>query len=92
MDRSSLDALLGQVNEPYLLRNRETGEDMPLTRQEVDDLYAVHLYDWLEQAPRSRFGWDYRKLAYRKMAERLGATAVTAFDEVYSRAPAAAAT
>ena len=92
MDRSSLDALLGQENEPHLLRNRETGEEMPLARQEVDDLCAVHLYDWLEQAPRSRFGWDYRKSAYRKMAEWLGVTAVAKFDEVYAKAPAPTAT
>lgn len=89
MDRSSLDELLGQEKEPFLLRNRETGEEMPLTRQELDDLCCVHLFDWLEQAPRSRFGWDYRKGAYRQMAERLGPVAVAAFDQVYSRAPVA---
>jgi len=88
MDRSSLDELLGKETGPYLFRNRETGEAMPLTRQELDDLCAVHLYDWLEQAPRSRFGWDYRKGAYRQMAERLGPIAVATYDSVYSRAPA----
>src|SRR5581483_7506036 len=53
MDRSSLDQSLGQLDEPYLLRHRETGEMMRLTRRELDDLCAVHLFDWLEQAPRS---------------------------------------
>ena len=92
MDRGSLDELLAQADEPYLLCNRESGEDMPLTRRELDDLCRVHLFDWLEQAPRSRFGWDYRRQAYRQMAERLGSQAVDAFDRVYALAPTAAAT
>jgi hypothetical protein len=60
MDRGSLDELLTQGEGPYLLRNRETGELMPLTRNELDDLCCVHLFDWLEQAPRSRFGCPYQ--------------------------------
>jgi hypothetical protein len=100
MDRGSLDELLaqpadkntGQEQEPFLLRNRESGEDMPLTRRELDDLCRVHLFDWLEQAPRSRFGWDYRRQAYRQMAERLGSHAVAAFDRVYASAPTSSAT
>jgi uncharacterized protein DUF6817 len=92
MDRGSLDGLLGKADEPFLLRNRESGEAMPLTRRELDDLCSVHLYDWLEQAPRSRFGWDYRRQAYRQMAERLGSRAVEAFDQVYASAPTSAVT
>jgi len=34
-------------------------------------LCRVHLFDWLEQVPRSRLGWGYRRAAYRQMAERL---------------------
>ena len=100
MDRASLDDLVaGPVlprssgplsDEPLLLRNRETGEQMPLTRQELDDLCAVHLFDWLEQAPRSRFGWDYRRAAYRQMAQRLGSRAIELYDQVYAAAPAPA--
>jgi hypothetical protein len=60
---------------------------MELTHGEYDDLCCVHLFDWLEQAPRSRFGWDYRRGAYRKMAERLGGRAIKAFDLVYADAP-----
>jgi hypothetical protein len=89
MDRSSLDELLGQVDEPYTLRNRETGAAMELTRAEFDDLCCVHLFDWLEQAPRSRFGWDYRRAAYLAMAERLGAQARHAYERVFSGEPAA---
>jgi Domain of unknown function (DUF6817) len=92
MDRASFDALLTQAAGPYLLRNRETGEEMPLTRCELDDLCCVHLFDWLEQAPRSGFGWDYRRQAYRQMAERLGGQALEAYDQVFAAAPTAAAT
>ena len=92
MDRSSLDELLDQDAEPLLLRNRDSGEAMSLTRLEFDDLCRVHLFDWLEQAPRSRFGWDYRRQAYRRMAQRLGNSAVQVYDRVYSAAPIAAAT
>ncbi len=90
MDRSSLDELLGKdellgpFEEPYRLRNRETGETMLLTRREFDDLCAVNLFDWLEQAPRSSFGLDYRRSAYRAMAERLGEQAVRNYDRVFA--------
>jgi hypothetical protein len=89
MDRGSLDELLTQDDEPYLLRNRETGEMMPLARGELDDLCCVHLFDWLEQAPRSSFGWDYRRRAYRQMAERLGTNALDAYHNVFAGAPTA---
>ena len=62
---------------------------MPLTGREFDDLTAVHLFDWLEQAPRSRFGWDYRRQAYRQMAERLGEAALATYDRVFAQAPVA---
>jgi hypothetical protein len=88
MDRASLDELLLQSEAPFLLRNRETGEMMPLTRGELDDLCCVHLFDWLEQAPRSGFGWDYRRMAYRRMAERLGGEALATYDQVFAMAPA----
>ena len=87
MDRSSLDELLKQAGGPFLLRNRESGEDMPLTRRELDDLCCVHLFDWLEQAPRSRFGWDYRREAYRQMAERLGEPAEETYRRIYALDP-----
>jgi hypothetical protein len=83
MDRASLDSQLDQADGPYRITNRETGESMELSRQEFDDLCSVHLFDWLEQAPRSRFGFDYRRAAYRRMAERLGAPAEAAYDRVF---------
>ena len=92
MDRASLDASLSQSSEPFLLRNRETGESISLTRRELDDLCCVHLFDWLEQAPRSRFGWDYRRQAYRQMAERLGGPILQAYERAFANAPVSAAT
>lgn len=86
MDRGSLDELLTQTDEPCLLRNRETSEVMPLTCSELDDLCRVHLFDWLEQVPRSRFGWDYRRRAYRQMADRLGGGALQAYEKVFAGA------
>ncbi len=89
MDRSSLDALLTQAAEPFMLWNRESGEAMSLTAVEYNDLCTVHLFDWLEQAPRSRFGWDYRRAAYRQMADRLGTGARQAYAAVYAAEPMA---
>jgi hypothetical protein len=88
MDRAALDEQLDQSRESFLIRNRESGDAMSLTRREYDDLCCVHLFDWLEQAPRSRFGWDYRRQAYRRMAERLGGRAVEVYDRVFAGAPA----
>jgi hypothetical protein len=83
MDRPSFDLALGQGGEPYRFVDRITLEPVELARADYDDLCRVHLYDWLEQAPRSRYGWDYRRSAYRKMAERVGATA--AYDRVFAQ-------
>jgi hypothetical protein len=87
-DRATLDAVLDQANEPFVITARLSGEQVSLSRRDFDDLCAVHLYDWLEQAPRSRLGWDYRRAAYRRMAERLGANAVAAYDRVFAEEPA----
>lgn len=86
MDRSSLDALLEQQAGPFVLRHRETGEAMSLTADEYRDLCTVHLFDWLEQAPRSAFGWSYRREAYRKMADRLSNGSRREYDRVFAQA------
>jgi hypothetical protein len=83
MDRPSFDLALDQASEAYRFVDRITKEPVELARTDFDDLCRVHLYDWLEQAPRSRYGWDYRRTAYRKMAERLGVTA--AYDRVFAQ-------
>jgi len=83
MDRPSFDLALDQVEEPYRFVDRITLGPVELARVDFDDLCRVHLYDWLEQAPRSRYGWAYRRSAYRKMAERVGATA--AYERVFAQ-------
>ena len=82
MDRASLDAQLRQADGPYHITHRVTGETMTLSKAEYDDLVTLHLCDWLEQVPRSK-EWDYRRQAYRQMAERLGGVALTAYDRVF---------
>lgn len=88
MDRATFDALL-ESEEPYRIRNRETGEMMELSRSDYDDLVCMHLCDWLEQVPRSQ-RWDYRRDAYRRMAQRLGGVAQESYDRVYATAPGTA--
>lgn len=81
MDRATFDAVLDQPEGPYRFVDRITKEPIELAKAEFDDLCRVHLYDWLEQAPRSQYGMDYRKTAYRKMAERVGG--VAAWERVF---------
>jgi hypothetical protein len=84
MDRASFDLALEKAEEPFSIRDRLTGEVHALDRAEFDDLCRVHLYDWLEQVPRSRHGYGYRRAAYRRMAERLGHPAVAAYDRIFA--------
>lgn len=85
MDRSTFDALLESAG-PYRIHNRETGELIELSREDYDDLVRLHLCDWLEQVGRSG-RWDYRRDAYRRMAQRLGGIAQESYDRVYADAP-----
>jgi hypothetical protein len=83
MDRSTLDRAVTQPGERYSIRDRLTGDSVELSRDEFDDLCRIHLYDFLEQVPRSR-EWGYRREAYRGMAERLGEPALQAYDHVFA--------
>jgi hypothetical protein len=83
MDRTSFDRLLEQTKGPYPVRDRLSGEVVLLSAEDFDDLCRVHLYDWLEQVPRSR-QWDYRRPAYHRIAERLGSVAVEDHARVYA--------
>ncbi len=83
MDRASFDRALERAVEPYPVTDRLTGEEVRLPRADFDDLCRVHLYDWLEQVPRAR-KWDYRRAAYRRMAERLGGAALEEYDQVFA--------
>jgi hypothetical protein len=89
MDRQTVDAIIDQSEAPYRFRDRLSGETIELSRTEFDDLCRIHLYDWLEQVPRSRHGWGYRRDAYRRMAERLGGVALATYDEVFAAEPVA---
>jgi hypothetical protein len=87
MGRASFDRALEQTGEPYRIVDRLTGEEIALSSGDFDDLCRVHLYDWLEQVPRSK-EWDYRRAAYRRMAARLGGAAQQAYDRVFAAGPA----
>ena len=89
MDRASLDQSL--EGGPPRVTDRITGEEVELSPADFDDLCRVHLYDWLEQAPRSHRGWGYRREGYRRLARRLGPGATAAYDRVFGAEPAAAA-
>jgi hypothetical protein len=84
MDRASLDRLLDHATEPYRILDRITGAEVVLSRGDYDDLCRVHLFDWLEQAARSQL-WDYRRAAYRRMAERLGETAIDEYERTFAQ-------
>lgn len=85
MNRESFDATARQEQGPYRILDRLTGETAELAPAEFDDLCRVHLYDWLEQVARSRYGWDYRRAAYRQLATRLGGAALRTYDRVFAQ-------
>jgi hypothetical protein len=89
MNRASLDRVLNQAAEPYRITDRITGEEVPLSQRDFDDLCRVHLLDWLEQVPRSR-EWGYRRAAYRRMAQRLGRPAEDTYERVFAEEEASA--
>src|SRR5262249_14710478 len=59
MDRATFDNSVSHDALRY--RDRITGEETTLSREDFDDLCRIHLFDWLEQVPRSRHGWGYRR-------------------------------
>src|SRR5262249_41020599 len=85
MERGSFDRAVEQAAGPYRFTDRITGEAVELNEDDFADLCRVHLFDWLEQVPRSRLGWGYRRAPYRRMAERLGKPAVEAYDRTFAR-------
>jgi hypothetical protein len=85
MDRASFDRALKDSAEPYRIIDRTSGAEIDLSPPDFDDLCWVHLFDWLEQVPRSR-EWDYRRDGYRRMADRLGEVAVQQYDQTFAQA------
>ena len=84
MDRASFDRAVDKKIEPLPIIDRITGQEVQLTQHDFDDLCRVHLVDWLEQVPRSQ-EWDYRRSAYRRMAERLGRPAEEEYERIYGQ-------
>jgi len=84
MDRASFDQAVQQQAGPYCIIDRITRDSIELTEQDLLDLCRVHLFDWLEQAPRAE-NWDHRRTAYRAMADRLGGVAVECYERVFAR-------
>ena len=83
MDRASFDRALEHPAGPYRILDRLNGEEIAMPTEDFDDLCRVHLYDWLEQVPRSK-EWGYRREAYRRMATRLGGAALRAYERVFA--------
>jgi len=83
MNRASFDRALDQETAAYPIIDRITGEVVELSACDFEDLCRVHLFDWLEQVARSQ-AWDYRRAAYRRLAERLGARALERYKGVYA--------
>lgn len=86
MDRASLDEQIAQDKSSYPITHRVTGETFVLSKTEYEDLLLLHLCDWLEQVERAQL-WDYRRTAYRQMAERLGGVAMENYDRVFAEEP-----
>jgi hypothetical protein len=85
MNRASFDRALEQDSEPYRILDRLTGEAVAMSGADFDDLCRVHLFDWLEQVPRSQ-QWQYRRAAYQRMAERLGKPTLERYEHVFASA------
>jgi hypothetical protein len=83
MDRASFDRAAASAEGPYRIVDRLTGETVELSTADFDDLCRIHLYDWLEQVPRSQ-QWDYRRAGYRRLAERLGGAALDSYHRVFA--------
>ena len=84
MDRASFDRAVDQPAGPYRILDRISGDEVTVSAEDFDDLCRVHLFDWLEQVPRSQ-EWDYRRAAYRKMAGRLGRSAEAEFERTFAQ-------
>lgn len=83
MDRVAFDATVQADGASTVFRDRLNGDEFELAAATFTDLVTLHLCDWLEQVPRCQ-EWDYRRSAYRAMAERLGGVALESWERVYA--------
>jgi hypothetical protein len=86
IDRRHFDKEVLKTDGPYEILDRFSGETVPVSDQDFHDLCVIHLCDWLEQVARSN-GWDYRRTAYRQLAERLGGIGLQRYHETFEAAP-----
>lgn len=89
MNRATFDRAVEQPAGPYRIVDRLTQEEVELSPEDFDDLCRVHLCDWLEQVGRSQ-KWEYRRAAYRQMAERLRGVAQESHTAVFAQEAATA--
>lgn len=83
MERASFDEAVRRGEPPYRILDRNSGEKADVSEEDFTDLCKIHLYDWLEQVPRSQ-EWGYRREVYRLLATRLGGDALESYDRVYA--------
>jgi len=87
LTRESLDASLA-AGGPARLWDRFLDAPLEVTDEEFTELITMHLCDRLEQVERSGT-WHLRRPAWEAMARRLGGVALTSWERVYAREPAA---
>lgn len=90
MDRATFDDAVSAAldgDTALAIRDRVGSPPIPASIETLTDLATVHLFDWLEQVERSEFGWNYRRSAYRQMAQLVGSDAETLYAEVFAREP-----
>lgn len=83
IDRTHFDLEIFKDAGPYQIRDRVSGDLLDVNEQDFEALCTMHVCDWLEQVPRSQ-EWDYRRAAYRRLAERHGGIAVESYDHVFA--------
>jgi len=86
MDRASFDRAVAQEVGPYRVHDRITGQEVEMPVEDLEDLGRIHLYDFMEQVPRSQEWW-YRRPGYRMLAQRLGGPALETWKSVYANEP-----
>ena len=93
MDRASFDRAVAEAlsgAENIVVNDRE-GAQIPMSADQIRALAEVHLFDWLEQVERSASdqpgGWNYRRAAYRQMAELVGRRGLWLYGAVFAREP-----
>ena len=86
IDRPHFDEEILKPEGPYQVLDRFTSELMDVSDENFNLLCTLHLCDWLEQVGRSG-AWDYRRTAFRNLAEREGGIGKQRYDTVFADAP-----